>query len=235
MLNKTPLEAALMDFVDVFDEVIFEDTCTDKMRRRAIEAYVNLRTVIAKESIATLKATIEADPDIMKAMADFPKGPDHQCGCPCGEQKASTKEPLKLPAPHELSTGKIDSIAKLDEKKAVLRKAAVTVFEGFAMGMRDYGDTSLTFCRESLVWQIHWSLTPSQAVRAGMKEPSRTRHWSWSLLPDFLESPHKSLYALYSLGRERALPLIHNDPAPIGPDDKTISDISVLDSDTGTP
>jgi hypothetical protein len=121
--------------------------------------------------------------------------------------------------PDKLSTGKYEAYHGSPQdtphhyntfEKARIRKAAAAVFEGFSVGMKHFGNSSLVFNHTNGTWQIYWTLDPS-----GTGDPHlfkfeipahhrATKHWCWTLTPGFLQSPPIQTPSMYSLGREQA-------------------------------
>jgi len=66
---KTEVEQALVDFIDIFDEVFFEDgPLTRKNVLDARRAYVTLRTVVSNEAQEKLLQYLKEHPEEMKLL-----------------------------------------------------------------------------------------------------------------------------------------------------------------------
>lgn len=66
---KTEVEQALIDFIDIFDEIFFEEgPLTFKIVQDARRVYTTLRIAVGNEAQQKLRAYLEEHPEEMKLL-----------------------------------------------------------------------------------------------------------------------------------------------------------------------
>jgi len=219
MSNKTSLDEALLDFADKFDEVVFEANPTDKNCQDALNAYVLLRTELSRVAIIKLKSALEDEPELHPKLSDTPT---------CVKCDTLSTGKSELGHPHGSSLDALVSSFDIavtsprnEAKRARMRRAAATIFEGFTSGLQWFGSGVLSFDHDDCVWRIYWckkkveqttdkeSSTNSIRISRNLKGVKDIK-WSWTLASEYLaeQREESDLSDLYALGHKQAIELI---------------------------